>query len=135
MAWEANLFTIPMISSGNLSGQQFRVMKFGTAANTGAFCTASTVKVLGILQNTPSTSGGDAASVMVLGVSKCLKSSTAAAITYGDNLVCTTDGGVKTAGTAVLDYHIGTALETMAAGTTGVIEVFLNHEGRGSSSA
>lgn len=135
MAWEVDLLTIPMISSGNNSGNQFKLVTPGSAANSITLATASTVDVLGVLQNTPTTGGGDAASVMVQGVSKVYKTSTAAAITYGDLLVSTTSGGVKTGGAAEEDYYIGTALETMAAGTTGILTMLITHNGRGSSGA
>jgi len=94
---------------------------------------ADTDKILGVLQNSPSTGGGDAASVMIGGISKVAKDSTGVAIAHGDSLTCTTEGGVQTSTSAVTSYQIGIAMEAMAAGTTGLITMLLTHEGRGSS--
>ncbi len=128
---------ISLASSGDLSAKQYHLVVLGTAAYSAKLATAATNKVVGVLQNTPSTGGGDAASVMLSGVTKVVKNSTTvAAISVGDSLVCTTAGGVqtKTAGT-LAQYIIGEAWIGMSSGTTGYISMLITHEGRGSSVA
>jgi hypothetical protein len=126
MAYEIPGMVVPMISSGNLSGQQYHFVKLGTAAGTVALATANSDKVFGVLQNTPSTGGGDAASVMISGISKVAKDSTSVAVEIDDIAACTTEGGVEqsTGGDAV--WRCGLIMEAMDAGTTGLVSVSLN---------
>lgn len=134
MAYEVSGQILSFISSGNNSGNLYRLMRLSTATDKAVtLVTSSTQDVLGTLQNTPTTGGNDAATVMRSGISKCYKDSTAAAINRGDMLVATTGGGVKSAGTSVNDYIVGQSLHSLAAGTTGILSLVFNHNGRGSS--
>lgn len=134
MSYEVPGLMASFNSSGNLSGKQYFLVKPATAVGAVTFVTAVTDEVLGVLQNTPTTGGGDAAAVMLNGISKVYKNTTGAAITYGDPLIPTTAGGVTTSTSkAVTNYVIGQALETVAAATTGLVTMFINHNGRGSS--
>lgn len=136
MAFEYGGKTISLISSGDNSGNQYLLIKQSTAGNA-TICTAASDKPIGVIQNTPSTGGGDAASVQIDGVSKVMKNSTSvAAIAIGDSLVPTTAGGIqpKTAET-LGQYIIGEAMTAMSSGSTGPISMIVTHEGRGSSGA
>jgi len=133
MAWSACQLNASFLSSGNLSAKQYRLVQAGTAAGTVALVTAATQDPIGVLQTVGTTGGGDAVNVCVYGITKVYKDSTAAAITYGDPLVPTTAGNVKTSTGGVSSYTVGIALETMAAGSTGIINMLLTHAGKGSS--
>ena len=134
MAQEQAGQVVSFIANGNLSAQQFHLVQPTTIADMSVkLATADTNKILGVLQNTPSTGGGDAASVMISGITKVAMDSTGVAIAKGATLTCTTEGGVQTSTSAVTSYRIGIALEAMASGTTGLITMLITHEGRGSS--
>lgn len=134
MAQEQSGQVVSFIANGNLSGQQYHLVQPTTIADMSVkLATADTQKLIGVLQNTPSTGGGDAASVMISGITKVALDSTGVAIAKGDMLTCTTEGGVQTSTSAVLSYKIGIAMEAMASGTTGLITMLITHEGRGSS--
>ena len=113
-----------MLSSGDLSGWQYRFVKLGSAGAV-AKVTAVTDKVFGVLQNTPTTGGGDAASVMVSGISKMHKDSTSAAIEVDDLISATTGGGAQQTTGGNTAWCAGIALEAMAQATTGVVSVML----------
>jgi hypothetical protein len=134
MAHDSGGVVVSYTANGNLSTKQYFLVQPTTVAdNSVKLATAATQKLLGVLQNTPSTGGGDGASVMINGVTKAVKDSTGAAIAKGASLTATTGGGVKTSTSAVTQYRIGVAMEAMAAGTTGLITMQITHEGRGSS--
>lgn len=116
---------------------QFTVVK-STSATTFTKQTSALNPALGILQDTPSS--GTQGSIMLLGITKARVTSTShAAIAVLDKLTCSTAGGVipqSTAqGTRVRQYVLGRALETLSSNSTGVITMFLTHEGGGSSGA
>ena len=134
MATEQPGQILSFVANGDLSAAQYHLVQLSTVADSSVkLATADTDKLVGVLQNTPSTGGGDAASVMVSGISKIVKASTSVAIAKGDTLTCSTDGTPKTSTSAVTQYRIGIAMEAMAAGTTGLISMMITHEGRGSS--
>ena len=95
----------------NGSGQ-FLPMRVSTA-NTLAFtlCTTSTIRSLGILQNTPST--GIAGDINILGVSKVVAGSTS--ITLGQELMIGSSSGTLIAFTTTSNYSVGRALEVPSA--------------------
>jgi len=134
MAYEIPGLMATFISSGNLSAKQYRFVKLGATANAVVACSAPADKVLGVLQNAPSTGGTDAAVVMLSGISKVYKDSTAAALEIDDLVTVSTEsGGAKQSTGTISVYVVGYALEAMAAGTTGLVSVFLTHNGYGSS--
>ena len=134
MAQEQSGQVCSFIASGDLSDKLYHLVTPTTVADMSVkLATADTDKILGVLQNTPSTGGGDAASVMISGISKVALDSTGVAIAKGDTLTATTEGGVQASTSAVTQYRIGIAMEAMASGTTGLIAMLITHEGRGSS--
>ena len=134
MAQEQAGQIVSLIANGDLSAKQYHLVQFTTIADSSVkLADADTQKIVGVLQNTPSTGGGDAASVMISGITKVAMDSTGVAIAKGATLTCTTEGGVQTSTSAVTSYRIGIAMEAMASGTTGLITMLITHEGRGSS--
>lgn len=126
--------SISLISSGNLSASQFRPVKNGTAAGTAAAQTSAGGVVIGILQNTPSTGGGDAAVVQIDGVAKvAVNSSNKGKFTRGTAVVASTKGGAIPSTGGVADFVFGRALSSMSSATTGLLSVQLTMEGYGSS--
>lgn len=128
---------ISLQSSGNLNAQQFRFVKQSTAADAVKLVTAATDRILGVLVNTPSTGGGDGASVQINGVAKVVQDSTSnAAIRRNDLVKASTLGGVlRSTGSAVTTYVPGIALSAISSGTTGYVTVFLSHLGYSSTVA
>ena len=134
MAQEQAGQIVSFIANGDLSAQQYHLVTPTTIADMSVkLATADTQKLLGVLQNTPSTGGGDAASVMISGITKVALDSTGVAIAKGDMLTCTTEGGVQTSTSIETSYHVGIAMEAMASGTTGLITMMITHSGFGSS--
>ena len=133
MAYDFAGKTVSYISSGNLSAKQFYPVKAGTAVGSVALQTSTGGVTIGILQNTPSTAGGDGASVMVDGITKAVKISTAtAAITRGAAIVVgTTLGGLGP--TTGKGFVIGRAESSMSSGTTGLFVLRITMEGIGST--
>jgi hypothetical protein len=126
---------ISLKSSGNLSAKQFHFVAQSTAADLVVLLsTANNAELVGVLQNAPSTAGGDAASVMVSGVTKVAQNSTGVgAIARGNALICSGSGGVKKSTGGVSDFIIGRALSAQAANTTGLVAMRFTWEGFGSS--
>lgn len=119
---------------GNYSSETSRYTPVKSTAN--ASFSKQTTKggvVLGILQNTPSSGG--MGEIAVTGISKArVVAPTHTAIGIMDRLIASTVGGLRAStGTTVAYYTVGRALETLAANTTGIIAVLLNHEGSGST--
>ncbi len=122
MAWEA-----PVLSVGNFqalidmssSGQetstvhgQYRIVR-STDSQGCRTQVASSGIAIGVLQNAPSS--GEAAAVMLLGVTKVWVTTTAAAVAVSDALTCTTDSAVMPLSAAV-QVGIGIALEACSSG-------------------
>lgn len=103
-----------------------------TGSNFTVTATAGS-KVLGILQDRPSS--GTPGAICVYGVTKarCVATSHSA-IAVMDKLRCSSAGGIMPS-TAVGNYVIGRALETLGANTTGIITILFRPEGAGSTSA
>lgn len=115
----------PVYSSGGIP--QFSVV-VDDSANTGKpldvkLGTSDTVIPLGIAQNGPAVTSGDAVQVATRGRSKCVA---AAAITVGQFVVCTTGGQVTPAPAAGATnvYLVGMAI-TAASAQGDLVEVEL----------
>jgi hypothetical protein len=127
---------ISLVSSGNLSAKQFYCVKYGTADLTAALQTSAGGTVVGVLQNTPSTGGGDGAAVMINGVTKAYQASTSnAAISPGDPLIASTAGAVlkRTTGNGT-QFIVCRAMTALSSGTAGYVTVNVTLEGIASTS-
>lgn len=111
MAYEKPIFTQTFTAGEDLSAKQYHFVKLN-AANSVHVCDAVTDQILGVLQNAPAS--GEAANVMILGISKL---TAGAAIAVGANLSCDADGkGVTvTVGTDTTTYVGAVALEAASA--------------------
>lgn len=111
MAYEKPIFTQTFTAGEDLSAKQYHFVKLN-AANSVHVCDATTDQILGVLQNAPAS--GEAANVMILGISKLTAS---AAIAAGANLSCDADGkGVTvTVGSDTTTYVGAVALEAASA--------------------
>jgi len=92
--------------------------------------------VLGVLCDNPSS--GQMGRIQIGGIAKCrVVATTHVAIAVMDKIKGTSDGFFRssTATTQVAKYTFGRALEPLAANTTGVIAVYITHQGGGSSGA
>ena len=138
MAWDhgCGLDTGQFTAAGdyNDAADQFLIVRL-TTGQTVKVTTAATLNSFGILQDRPSS--GMAANVRYFGISKARVTTTAhSAITAGTKLGASTVGAGSVApSTAVGRYVLGRAMGTLAANTTGIITMFINHEGAGSSGA
>ena len=93
MAFEFPGLTISLPTTQNLSAQQYRPVFINANGNAVLAVTAKQA-ILGILQNTPSTAGGQC-SIMVNGVSKVYREAVATGVGEGAALaVLTTQGGI-----------------------------------------
>ena len=111
--------TVGLVATGDLSSNQYYVMKFGSTAKTVKVAAAVTDALAGILQNEPAS--GEAAQVAGLGY--CLAAAEAS-VTQGSYLAVSSTGRVKST-TTNLDYIIGTAQEaSVSAGD--VIQICVN---------
>lgn len=101
-------------ANADLSAKQFSFVKF-TADNTVDVCSAVTDKPCGVLQNKPTA--GQAADVMVIGVSKVLAGGTIAA---GDAVGTDATGKAikETPGTDTTHFTAGQAEVAAASGDT-----------------
>ncbi len=90
-------------------------------------------KVLGILQDRPSS--GTPGALCVFGVTKarCVNA-THTAIAVGDKLRCSSAGGIMPSTANAGYYVIGRALEALGSNTTGIITILFRPEGAGSTS-
>lgn len=107
-------------AASTLSANQFYIVR-STGAGIVDLCTSSTggaSKPRGVLQNDPKIN--EAASVRVLGLSKCSAGGT---VSIGDMVTCTTGGQALTANTTG-QWCIGFA-ESASTAAGQVIEVFL----------
>lgn len=123
-----------LTAATNLSSDshRWRAVK-STGNNTMRLSSAVTQPCLGILQEP--VSSGRAGQVIVFGVSKARVLSTAhTAINAGDKIVASASGGVRAStGTTVGHYVLGRALTGIAANLTGIIDIFITHQGAGST--
>ena len=111
MAYEKPIFTQTFTAGEDLSAKQYHFVKLN-AANSVHVCDTATDQILGVLQNAPAS--GEAANVMILGISKLTAS---AAIAAGANLSCDADGKAVTVtvGSDVTTYVGAVALEAASA--------------------
>ena len=99
------------IAYGDLSADQFMVVKAGSTAGTVKLAqTAATDPILGILQNDPTD--GQAAEVAFFGVCQALSEDS---VTFGCYLTCSSTGRVKKT-TTNADEIVGFALRAGDAG-------------------
>jgi len=111
MAYEKPIFTQTFTAGEDLSAKQYHFVKLN-AANSVHVCDAATDQILGVLQNAPAS--GEAASVMILGISKLTAS---ASIAVGARLSTTTAGKAVTVtnGSDTTKYVGAVALEAASA--------------------
>ena len=133
MAWEIPGLMVPFISANDQSSSginestlagQYRCMR-SSAAGYVRYQENTTGTIVGVLQNAPIA--GEAASVMVNGVTKLWTASSAAAIAVGGTLRCTTSGRVDPI-TAATEILVGIALEAVSTGPA-LIAVLLSGPG------
>jgi hypothetical protein len=89
-------------------------------------------KVLGVLLDTPSS--GQMGAIQVGGIAKVRCSTSHGAIAVMDKIRSDANGMAK-GSTAVGNFVVGRALESIGANTAGLIAVLLTFEGAGSTSA
>lgn len=117
MAWEKRSFTPPGLeANGDLSSSQFLAVAMTTTNNRVAVCSEIGQDGDGVLQNKPSAAG-DAAEVMVLGVTKWIAGGT---VTAGDLVKTDASGKCVTAtksltGADVGDHVMGKCIEGASA--------------------
>jgi hypothetical protein len=114
--------TIPgLIATGDLSSNQFYVVKAGSTAKTVKVATTkATDLILGVLQNDPAS--GEAAEVAAWGVCLALAE---ASVTYGAKVTCSTTGRV-TLVNADKDETLGIALCDASTSAGDLIPVLLS---------
>ncbi len=129
MSVQSNLRYVPGLVAGadySASSNQFTIVKQSTTApGTVLQCGAATDKILGVLQDNPSS--GQAATVTREGESKVVAGGT---VTEGDTLTTNASGQAVTAvdGTDTTKYRLGIALESAVSGQ--VFRVALQIGGR-----
>jgi hypothetical protein len=125
MALEGNVQTYPGLkASADLSAKQFRCMKL-SGAGTFTVCAAVTDKVIGILQDTPTS--GQPGSVAFAGLTKVKAGGTIAA---GDTVGTDGNGAIVAyvEGTDTTKYRVGIARSAGASGD--FVDVLLQLTGR-----
>lgn len=118
MAWEQPCFKISCIAGEDMSAKQFHFVKM-SADNTAIGCAAVTDKPIGILQNNPIL--GDAADIMVIGVSK-VRVGAAGALAFSDSVATDADGHAEASaagGGEATHYAVGQCIEGGAANNIG----------------
>jgi len=137
MAWEAPVQALPFTAAIDMSSSgsnettgagQYRCMR-SSAAGFVRYQENSTGTVIGVLQNAPVAN--EAASVVSYGVTKLWVTSSAAEISVGETVGCSTDGRA-TEVTVATQSLIGTALEPCTSGPL-LISVLLAGPGQGGS--
>lgn len=118
MSWDYPVFKIPgLIASGDLSSDQFKLVKKNTTDNQVALNDVAGGPVVGVLYNKPDAAN-EAAEVVNLGVAKVTAGAT---ITAGDHIVSNASGTAAVAasgatGGDVGDFVVGIALEGCSSG-------------------
>ena len=120
MTYEIPGLIITLEAGGDLSANQYQIVTIASDGQVDVQTSAGGA-CLGVLQNKPSAAG-QAASIMVSGVSKIVADVT---IDEGDNIQSSTDGQAAVAVGA--DYVIGKALTPGAAGN--LVSVLLQMPG------
>jgi len=137
MAWEQPGLMVSFVSANDQSSSginestlagQYRCMR-SSAAGYVRYQENSTGTIVGVLQNAPIA--GEAASVMVNGVTKLWTASSAAAIAVGQTLTCSTSGRGDPLSVAT-NSLVGVALEACSTGPM-LISVLLCGPGLGGS--
>jgi hypothetical protein len=125
------LGTLTASGDYNDANDQFLCVS-STGTNFTVTATAG-MKVLGILQDRPSS--GTPGAICIGGVTKARCAMTShAAIAVMDKLRCSTNGSIMPSSANVNNFVIGRALETLASNTTGIITILFRPEGPGSTS-
>lgn len=134
-------FEYPLLVFGDRSAtanyssasSQYTVVKSTGATNFTKQVTKGGV-ALGVLQDTPSS--GSFGAIMYMGITRVRVNTTGhPAIAIGDKLRASTRAGVEGSTANVNYYVLGRALETLSSNSTGIITMFLTHQGSGSSQA
>lgn len=110
MAWELQGFSLGMLAAGadlSAAANQFKFVKLDANGNV-VLCAAATDIPIGVLQNTPKS--GDAADVMVVGVSKVSTGAVALAIGALIGTDANGQGVALVAGTDTTKYVCGRVL-------------------------
>ncbi len=125
MTTDLRLFDITLNSSGDESSNQFKASVASSADSAGglAIVAARGGRFTGGLQD-KSTAAGIASLVRVAGITKMQAKSSDVAITEGLPLICSSEGQAVPS-TAITDAKIGTALESLTTGSTGIIKVLI----------
>lgn len=127
--YDSMAFDESFVAAVDFSGSQYKFVKAGSVVGEVSGGTgASLPNVLGVLQNDPAA--GEIACVRIFGVSKLsccaavIPGAAASAIAMGDCIACGSNGkGYHTGPTGSLVNAM--ALESLAAGAGGTIEVFV----------
>ena len=135
MAFQNNILTFGHGKSAadlSAAAMQYTLMKGTSDAVVAQQVTLGGV-VLGVLQNTPGTSG--AASVMAYGITKVRVDSTAhIAIGLMAKLIASTSAAaLPTTAASPTVYIVGRALEALSSNSTGIISMLITHQGAGST--
>ena len=128
MAYEEILQSITFPSSGDMSANQYFIVRVSTAGQVGP-TSARGAAGIGPLQDN-STATAFSVKIAAYGVSKVAAgdSSAGALIAFWDALVATSAGrAVTSTGTGL--HVIGRALTTLSSGVTGVISMLITQEG------
>lgn len=128
MTTDLRLFDITLNASGDNTSNQFKavVASSATVAGGSSVVSARGGRFTGVLQD-KSTAAGIASSIRVLGITKMAAGDSSAmetAITEGLPVMCSSVGQAVPS-TAATDAKIGTALESLTTGSTGIIKVLL----------
>lgn len=128
MAFEQNVRFRTVPASGNLSANQYYLVKLSTTGQAAVQTTRGGV-VFGSLYD-KSTAAGISTRVAWDGTVKIWAGgSTETLITPGTALVAST-AGVAIPRSTINSYVIGRAAEVLSSGTTGIIAVDVTHEGQ-----
>ena len=108
-----------LVAAADLSAKQFHFVKLASATTVNV-CSGVTDKPIGVLQNTPTS--GQAAEIVLFGISKIISDGTTAA---GNLLGTAADGHAAVyTSTDTTKFVCGQAIEAGAAGNT--ITAFIN---------
>ncbi len=128
MTTDLRLFDITLKAPGDQSSNQYKAVVASSATVSGGFAVVATkgARFTGVLQD-KSTASGINSRVRVLGITKMAAGASSGmetAITEGLPVMASSVGQAMPS-TAATDAKIGTALETLTTGSTGIIKVLL----------
>ncbi len=128
MTTDLRLFDITLDATEDHTNDQFKAVVATSSDASGEFAVVAGrgARFTGVLQD-KSTAAGIASLVRVAGITKMAagdSSGMESAITEGLPVICSSVGQAVPS-TAATDAKIGTALETLTTGSTGIIKVLL----------